>query len=272
MKLQISTAALVIAAVTASVALANGDDPAYRPQVDPSVQFPSPGGAWIPRGTFVSPAALRQVTPGLTKPQIYPLLGPPHFSNPWPFVRTWNYIFDFHTGEGDAFVQCQYQIRFAGEPPVVKATYWKDASCARFLDAPAPVAATPPPPPPLAPAPPPPPAPKEAKSYTVYFAFDDAGLTPDAKAVIADAASYEKDGGAGSVVIGYTDTSGSAAYNEALSERRAKAVADELVAQGVAADALDVSWRGKTDLAVPTPDGVKEPLNRRTTIKVEPKN
>jgi len=71
--------------------------------------------------------------------------------------------------------------------------------------------------------------------------------------------------------IGYTDTSGSAAYNEALSERRAKAVADELVAQGVAADALDVSWRGKTDLAVPTPDGVKEPLNRRTTIKVEPK-
>lgn len=269
MKLQISTAALVVAAAAASVAFAQGD-PAYRPQVDPAVSFPSPGGSWISRGTFVNPAALRQVTPGLTKPQIYPLLGPPHFSNPWPFVRTWNYIFDFHTGVGDAFVQCQYQIRFAGEPPVVKATYWKDAGCARFLDLPAPP--PPPPPPPLPPAPPPPPAPKEAKSYVVYFAFDSAGLTPDARAVIADAASYEKDAAGGSVVIGYTDTSGTAAYNEALSERRAKAVADELVAEGVPAESLDVSWRGKIDLAVPTPDGVREPLNRRTTIRVKPKD
>jgi len=267
MKLQISTAALLVAATAASVAFAQGG-PTYRPQVDPAVQFPSPGGSWISRGTFVNPAALRQVTPGLTKPQIYPLLGPPHFSNPWPFVRTWNYIFDFH--DGDTVVQCQYQIRFAGEPPVVKATYWKDASCARFLDAPAPVMATPPPPPP--PPPPPVAVAKEPKSYVVYFAFDSAGLTPDARAVIADAASFEKDGGGGSVVIGYTDTSGSAAYNEALSERRAKAVADELVAQGVSADTLDVSWRGKTDLAVPTADGVKEPLNRRTTIRVEPKS
>jgi outer membrane protein OmpA-like peptidoglycan-associated protein len=49
-------------------------------------------------------------------------------------------------------------------------------------------------------------------------------------------------------------------------------VADELVANGVTADTLDVSWRGKTDLAVPTADGVKEPLNRRTTIRVEPKS
>jgi hypothetical protein len=31
---------------------------------------------------------------------------------------------------------------------------------------------------------------------------------------------------------------------------------------------MDVSWKGKSDLAVATPDGVKEPLNRRATIKV----
>jgi hypothetical protein len=27
-----------------------------------------------------------------------------------------------------------------------------------------------------------------------------------------------------------------------------------------------VDWKGKTDLAVQTPDGVREPLNRRATI------
>jgi OmpA-OmpF porin, OOP family len=265
MKLQVSTAVLVAATAAASVAFAA--DPAYRTQVDPSVSFPSPSGSWIPQGTFVNPGALRQVTPGLSKAQLYPLLGPPHFSNPWPFVRTWNYIFDFHTGDGDAVVQCQYQIRFEGSPPRVKATYWKDAGCENYLYPPPP---PPKPPAPLPPEPKPVPPPKQASNLTVYFAFDKADLTPDAQAVIADAATRAKADSDKSIVVGFTDTSGSAAYNLGLSERRAKAVADELVAQGVPADSIDVSWRGKTDLAVPTPDGVKEPLNRRATIRVQP--
>jgi len=70
-------------------------------------------------------------------------------------------------------------------------------------------------------------------------------------------------------VIGYTDTSGSVAYNMRLSERRAKATADGLVSLGVPAASLDVSWKGKSDLAVQTGDGVKEPLNRRATIHIQ---
>jgi hypothetical protein len=31
---------------------------------------------------------------------------------------------------------------------------------------------------------------------------------------------------------------------------------------------MNIDWKGKTDLAVATPDGVKEPLNRRTTIAI----
>jgi len=57
-------------------------------------------------------------------------------------------------------------------------------------------------------------------------------------------------------------------YNLRLSERRAKAAADGLVALGVPVAGVDVSWKGKSDLAVPTPDGVKEPLNRRSSIKI----
>ena len=105
----------------------------------------------------------------------------------------------------------------------------------------------------------------------MYFPFDKSVLTSDAQAVVQQAAQYAQAGGAAQVtVVGHTDTSGSVKYNLRLSERRAKAVADALVGLGVQQGALNVSWVGKTDLAVPTPDGVKEPLNRRTTINIVP--
>ena len=58
------------------------------------------------------------------------------------------------------------------------------------------------------------------------------------------------------------------AYNMRLSERRAKATADQLVADGVQQSVLDVSWKGFTEPAVQTGPGVKEPLNRRAVISV----
>jgi outer membrane protein OmpA-like peptidoglycan-associated protein len=95
-------------------------------------------------------------------------------------------------------------------------------------------------------------------------------ITPEAQNVLQDAAHYATEGHATKeVVVGHTDTSGSVAYNLRLSERRAKATADALVSLGVPQSSLEVSWKGKTDLAVPTPDGVKEPLNRRSTIHIE---
>jgi len=121
-----------------------------------------------------------------------------------------------------------------------------------------------PPPPP----PPPPPAPV-AKDFVVYFPFDQYVLTPEAQSVVQQAADYAKSGNATTVtVVGHTDTSGGFAYNMRLSERRAKATADALVGQGVNQTVLKVDWKGKTDLAVQTPDGVKEPLNRRSTISI----
>ena len=87
--------------------------------------------------------------------------------------------------------------------------------------------------------------------------------------MVQEAANYAAAGHATKVsVVGHTDTSGSAAYNIRLSERRAKAVADALAGMGVAQSAMSVDWKGKTDLAVQTGDGVKEPLNRRSTIDI----
>jgi outer membrane protein OmpA-like peptidoglycan-associated protein len=41
-----------------------------------------------------------------------------------------------------------------------------------------------------------------------------------------------------------------------------------MVGLGIPQTVMNVDWKGKTDLAVPTPDGVKEPLNRRSTISI----
>jgi OmpA-OmpF porin, OOP family len=143
-------------------------------------------------------------------------------------------------------------------------------------------AAVPPPPPPpvepayvapVAPPPPPveaPPAAKyEAREFIVYFEFDKSFLTSDAQAIVQQAADYAKGGNATRiVVVGHADTSGSAAYNIRLSERRAKVVADALAGLGVAGSVLAVDWKGESAPAVATGDGVKEPLNRRSTIDI----
>ena len=131
----------------------------------------------------------------------------------------------------------------------------------------------PPAPPPMEPAPPPPPPPApaayEAREFVVYFPFDQYVLTPEAQAVVQQAADYAKAGGATKITVtGHTDTSGSDRYNARLSERRAKAVADGLVGMGVAATSLAVDWKGESNPAVSTGDGVKEPLNRRSAISI----
>ena len=69
-------------------------------------------------------------------------------------------------------------------------------------------------------------------------------------------------------VVGHTDTSGSAAYNLRLSERRAKDARDELVREGVNASLITSEGKGETELFIPTADGVKEQLNRRTEVLI----
>ena len=113
----------------------------------------------------------------------------------------------------------------------------------------------------------PPPAPVAAKTFIVFFDFNRSDLTPEANAVLAEAAAaYKSTGSVSIAVIGHTDTVGSATYNQALSERRADSVKSGLVANGVAGDTISTSGRGFADPLVPTGPGVKEPQNRRATI------
>jgi outer membrane protein OmpA-like peptidoglycan-associated protein len=136
-------------------------------------------------------------------------------------------------------------------------------------------AAPPPPPPPPAPPPPPPPPPPVAQpacptsDFVVYFEWDRSNLNQAALETIDAAVSRARQCNVGGVVVvGHTDTSGSAQYNIGLSERRASVVRDALVARGIAAGSIQTQARGETDLARATRDGVREPLNRRTAVTI----
>jgi opacity protein-like surface antigen len=120
------------------------------------------------------------------------------------------------------------------------------------------------PPPPLPPAPPPPPP---QKVYLVFFDWDKYNITPEGQQIIQLAAQQYRAGGSVRLqVTGYTDLSGSAGYNQRLSERRANAVAKALAALGVARTDMAVIGRGMNDPRVPTAPGVREPQNRRVEI------
>jgi OOP family OmpA-OmpF porin len=120
------------------------------------------------------------------------------------------------------------------------------------------------PPPPAPPAPPPPPV---HQVFLVFFDWDKYNITPEGMRIIQLAAQHYQAGGRVQIqVTGYTDTSGSAGYNQRLSERRANAVAAALERLGVPRSDMVVSGRGENDLRVPTPNGVREPQNRRVEI------
>jgi OOP family OmpA-OmpF porin len=108
---------------------------------------------------------------------------------------------------------------------------------------------------PAAPAPAPTPAPaapapkKITLASKALFGFDKAVLTPQGKAAIdRDVLARLPEVGPVQLVTvsGHTDRLGSQQYNQALSERRAKAVKDYLVQKGISADKIDVIGYGKT--------------------------
>lgn len=120
-------------------------------------------------------------------------------------------------------------------------------------------------------APPPQPAapPPVAKQYIVFFGWNKSNLTAQAASTVSQAAATAKQIGAASIlVVGHTDTSGGARYNQKLSERRANTVANELVRNGIAPEAISAMGKGETELLIQTGDGMREPQNRRVEINL----
>ena len=111
------------------------------------------------------------------------------------------------------------------------------------------------------------PAPAPARTYLVFFDWDKADLTARAKQIISEAAQNASRVTLTRIEVnGYTDSSGSPAYNQKLSVRRAESVAAELVKDGVPRSEIATQGFGETHPLVPTANGVREPQNRRVEI------
>jgi OOP family OmpA-OmpF porin len=136
--------------------------------------------------------------------------------------------------------------------------------------APEPVVAAPLPPPPP-PAPPAPVAVAEKVSFAAHalFDFDKAVLKPDGKSAL-DALLGKLQGMTTEVMItvGHTDSIGSAAYNQALSLRRAEAVKRYLVASGIAESRVYTEGKGETQPAADNATAGGRAENRRVTVEV----
>jgi len=104
--------------------------------------------------------------------------------------------------------------------------------------------------PPPAPAPPPPPAPKEVAAnpalQNIHFDFDKYNIRPgDAKILDASAAYLKANPNQLVLIEGHTDERGTAEYNLALGERRAKSAMNYLVSQGIDAGRFTLVSYGK---------------------------
>jgi len=197
------------------------------------VTFPDKAKAHLASGDFVNAENLRQMRTGLGKAQVRLLLGDPHFGAGLFGVKTWDYVFNFHTGNGDEFITCQYQVDYDKRDGryVVASLHWDSPTCMDELNREEPASV-------------PPPVEKPAEQHfslsaDALFRFGGYGLAdllPGGRASI-EAVAKQLAGlqDATVKVIGHTDRIGSEEANQQLSERRAETVRDVLVDSGVSA-------------------------------------
>jgi len=119
--------------------------------------------------------------------------------------------------------------------------------------------------------PPPPPAPVRRKIVLrgVHFDFDKSNIRPDARPILDEAIHILKDEPEIRVSVeGHTDSMGTEAYNQRLSERRARSVVDYLVAGGISRSRLDPVGFGESDPVASNATEEGRAQNRRVELKV----
>lgn len=106
------------------------------------------------------------------------------------------------------------------------------------------------------------------KFSPIYFDYDESFIRPEYEEYLKKMASIVLDHSDLRIqVTGHTDGDGSDEYNMALSERRAKAIMEFFVAQGLKEDRIRIDFKGKRNPIAPneTKEGMQ--LNRRVDFK-----
>jgi outer membrane protein OmpA-like peptidoglycan-associated protein len=103
----------------------------------------------------------------------------------------------------------------------------------------------------------------------LLFDFDSDKLRPEAKTNLDNlAANLATFGDSKLLLVGHTDSVGTAGYNQALSERRALAVGTYLIMKGVPSTRVEATGRGETEPVQPNDTELGRSANRRVEVAV----
>lgn len=107
------------------------------------------------------------------------------------------------------------------------------------------------------------------KEVKVYFDYNKSFIRPNARPELNEGAKLlEENPDADIVITGRTDARGSVEYNEQLGARRANAVRDYLISQGVDPNRVRVVSRGEYDATAPVGDEPEMQEDRNAAFQV----
>lgn len=117
----------------------------------------------------------------------------------------------------------------------------------------------------------------QIETYTLsadtFFDFDKATLKPQGEAELSRLAAKMREANniSAITVVGHTDSIGTEAYNQALSERRAATVKNFLAGQGISSSLILARGEGESNPIAPntTPTGRDNPAGRAKNRRVE---
>lgn len=248
----IFSAAVLLSACTRSVSDVDSQGKTDNPI------FPVASKAVRGEGSFVNLDNLKQMRSGLTKAEVYELIGTPHFNEGVFRVKEWDYIFHF-TKADNSVLTCQYKVLF-DEHMKAQSFFFTPDDCLSKLKQP--VVNTV--------------AHKELSAESL-FAFASARLSVDGKQQVNALAANLKASDLKNkrlVITAYTDRIGSAASNMQLSLARAESVKGLLVENGLAASLIETRGLGDSNPRVSCPGQQSTAVikclepNRRMTVDV----
>lgn len=105
----------------------------------------------------------------------------------------------------------------------------------------------------------------------ILFATDSAALRPDLRSDLrAIAANLQQYPNSTIIITGHTDSTGTMAYNQSLSERRASSVAAVLIESGVSSGRVVPRGAGQTQPVASNETAAGRAQNRRVEIVIRP--
>ncbi|PID46972.1 MAG: hypothetical protein CR967_06030 [Proteobacteria bacterium] len=239
------------------------------------IEWPDLDSAFQDEGVFPNMENLSKIGKGVSKDELYYLIGTPHFSALYG-ADEWDYIMKFLKDDGSVKV-CQYKIYF--DDGLVEDTFWNPDNCLQSLKE---VKQT------VVPAPVVVPTEVVEEPAVQSFSLSADALFPSGKGSQASmkqagknqlddlAAQFLESGSNAKIhLIGHTDFRGSKQYNMELSKKRALSVKQYLISQGVSPSDIFADWRGESEPVADCPNitNKKELIdclqpNRRVDIEI----